>query len=120
MKICSWNINSVRVRVNALDFLIKSYSPDIILLQEIKCENNQFSEFFENSEYNSIVTGQKGRHGVATLVKKKINFKKIEISSKIMNKEARVCGISLGKLSIFNVYVPNGNPTEITEKYEFK
>ena len=71
MKICSWNINSVRVRVNALDFLIrKSYSPDIILLQEIKCENNQFSEFFENSEYNSIVTGQKGRHGVATLVKK--------------------------------------------------
>ena len=79
MKICSWNINSVRVRVNALDFLIQSYSPDIILLQEIKCENNQFSEFFENSEYNSIVTGQKGRHGVATLVKKKINFKKIEI-----------------------------------------
>ena len=71
MKICSWNINSVRVRVNALDFLIQSYSPDIILLQEIKCENNQFSEFFESSEYNSIVTGQKGRHGVATLVKKK-------------------------------------------------
>jgi len=120
MKICSWNINSVRVRVNALDFLIQSYSPDIILLQEIKCENDQFSEFFENSEYNSIVTGQKGRHGVATLVKKKINFKKIEISSKIMNKEARICGICLGKLSIFNVYVPNGNPTEITEKYEFK
>ena len=37
-----------------------------------------------------------------------------------MNKEARICGICLGKLSIFNVYVPNGNPTEITEKYEFK
>ena len=78
------------------------------------------TEFYENSEYNAIVTGQKGRHGVATLVNKKINFKKIEISSKIMNKEARICGISLGKLSIFNVYVPNGNPPEIIEKYEFK
>ena len=82
MKICSWNINSVRVRVNALDFLIQSYSPDIILLQEIKCENNQFSEFFENSEYNSIVTGQKGRHGVATLVNKKINSNLYKIHDK--------------------------------------
>ena len=120
MKICSWNINSVRVRVNALDSLIENYNPDIILLQEIKCENNQFNEFYENSEYNAIVTGQKGRHGVATLVNKKINFTKIEINSKIMNKEARICGVSLGKLSIFNVYVPNGNPPEIIEKYEFK
>ena len=37
-----------------------------------------------------------------------------------MNKEARICGISLNKLSIFNVYVPNGNRQKFVEKYEFK
>ena len=70
MKICSWNINSIRVRVNALDLLINEHKPDIILLQEIKCENHQFEEFFKSNNYYSIVKGQKGRHGVAILVKK--------------------------------------------------
>ena len=120
MKICSWNINSIRVRVNALEILIGKYSPDIILLQEIKCEDHQFSDFFQNSEYNMVVRGQKGRHGVATLVNKKIDFKRIKVDSKILNEEARICGISLNKLSIFNVYVPNGNPVEFVEKYRFK
>ena len=66
---------------------------------------------FFNLEFFSIIKGE----NKDTLIQKEI-----EISSKIMNKEARICGICLGKLSIFNVYVPNGNPTEITEKYEFK
>ena len=37
-----------------------------------------------------------------------------------MNEEARICGISLNKLSIFNVYVPNGNPVELLKNIEFK
>ena len=120
MKICSWNINSIRVRVNALNTLIEKYKPDIILLQEIKCENHQFEIFFKNSDYNTIVKGQKGRHGVATLVKKKIAFDEIEFNSKVLNKEARICGVSLGECSIINVYVPNGNPIEDKDKYNFK
>ena len=120
MKICSWNINSIRVRVNALDLLINEHKPDIILLQEIKCENHQFEEFFKSNNYYSIVKGQKGRHGVAILVNKKINFTKIKFESKIINQEARICGISIDKFSIINVYVPNGNPVENEEKYFFK
>jgi exodeoxyribonuclease-3 len=120
MKICSWNINSIRVRVNALNTLIEKFNPDIILLQEIKCENHQFTEFFKNLKYNLIVKGQKGRHGVAILIKKNIDFTQIQITSNIMNKEARICGVSLKNIYIFNVYVPNGNPIENTEKYNFK
>ena len=120
MKICSWNINSIRVRVDALNLLIEKINPDIILLQEIKCENHQFTEYFKNFEYNLIVKGQKGRHGVAILIKKNIDFTQIQITSNIMNKEARICGVSLKNIFIFNVYVPNGNPTENIEKYNFK
>ena len=112
MKICSWNINSIRVRVDALNLLIEKINPDIILLQEIKCENHQFTEYFKNFEYNLIVKGQKGRHGVAILIKKNIDFTQIQITSNIMNKEARICGVSLKNIFIFNVYVPNGNPIE--------
>ena len=120
MKVCSWNINSIRVRVNALNLLIEKHKPEIILLQEIKCENHQFVEFFKNADYISVVKGQKGKHGVAILVKKDIDFSPIQFKSNIINEEARICGISLEKLSIINVYVPNGNPIENEEKYNFK
>ena len=120
MKICSWNINSIRVRLDALEYLIKKHSPDIILLQEIKCESHQFKDFFNNEEYSIVIKGQKGRHGVAILVSKNINFTPVEFDSTIINEEARICGISLNKLTIINVYVPNGNPVEDTVKYNFK
>ena len=54
MKVCSWNINSIRVRVNALNLLIEKHKPEIILLQEIKCENHQFEEFYKNADYICI------------------------------------------------------------------
>ncbi|MBD22660.1 MAG: exodeoxyribonuclease III [Alphaproteobacteria bacterium] len=120
MKICSWNINSIRVRVNHLNLLIKTHKPDVILLQEIKCENHQFEEFFKSTDYDQIIKGQKGRHGVAILIKKNIDFETIKFNSKIINEEARICGVSLEKLSIINVYVPNGNPIDNDEKYSFK
>ena len=104
MKICSWNINSIRVRVDALNLLIEKFNPDIILLQEIKCENHQFTEYFKNLEYDLIVNGQKGRHGVAILIKKNIDFTKIQITSNIMNKEARICGVSLKNIFIFSFF----------------
>ena len=103
MKVCSWNINSIRVRVNALNLLIEKHKPEIILLQEIKCENHQFEEFFKNADYISVVKGQKGKHGVAILVKKNIDFSPIQFKSSIINEEARICGISFEKLSIINV-----------------
>ena len=62
----------------------------------------------------------KRKHGVAILVKKDIDFSPIQFKSSIINEEARICGISLENLSIINVYVPNGNPIDNEEKYNFK
>ncbi len=103
--------------------LISSVKPDIILLQEIKCTENEFPLLYEKKGYRSIITGQKGRHGVAILIKEGINYIPLKFKSSVLNEEARVCGIKLPEnyeLNLINVYTPNGNPMENKEKINFK
>ena len=81
MKIISWNVNSVRARIeNILDYINDS-NPDILFLQEIKTQNENFpSQTFKENGYNSYVFGQKSYNGVAFLSKSKIeNVKNKEI-----------------------------------------
>ena len=73
MKISSWNVNSVRARIeNILEYL-KADKPDIVFLQEIKTEKINFpSDEFKKVGYESFVFGQKSYNGVAFLSKVKI------------------------------------------------
>ena len=78
MKIVSWNVNSVRARItNILDYIKKS-TPDILLLQEIKAQDENFPfKDFKNEGYDSHIFGQKSYNGVAILSKVKVgNIKK--------------------------------------------
>ena len=60
MKIISWNVNSVRARIDNIKSYIKESSPDILLLQEIKTQNENFpKDEFEKLGYKSYVFGQK-------------------------------------------------------------
>ena len=70
MKIATWNVNSIRARIiNFLDF-IKEFKPDVVLIQELKCINEQFPFFeLETMNYNIEVYGEKARNGVAILSK---------------------------------------------------
>ena len=70
MKIATWNVNSIRARIfNFLEF-IKEFKPDVVLIQELKCENNQFPFLeLESMNYNIEVCGEKARNGVAILSK---------------------------------------------------
>ena len=85
MKIVSWNVNSVRARLENILEYIKDDKPDVIFLQEIKTENINFpSEEFKKMGYESFVFGQKSYNGVAFLSKIKIeninlNFIKDEL-----------------------------------------
>lgn len=67
LSITTWNINSVRLRMPIVEQFLKSHSPDILCLQEIKCQNDQFPlEPFQALGYEHIILhGQKGYHGVA-------------------------------------------------------
>ena len=70
MKIISWNVNSVRARIeNILDYINDS-NPDVLFLQEIKAQNENFpTDTFKEIGYNSYVFGQKSYNGVAFVSK---------------------------------------------------
>ena len=123
MKISSWNVNSVRARIeNILDYL-KTSKPDILLIQEIKTEEKNFPfSDFKNLGYESHVFGQKSYNGVAFL--SKVNIDKINIQFiKDKNNQSRIIVGNIKSKSknikLINIYVPNGNPVG-TEKYEYK
>ena len=70
MKIISWNVNSVRARIENIKNYIKESSPDVLLLQEIKTQNENFpNDEFKNLGYISYVFGQKSYNGVAIISK---------------------------------------------------
>ena len=123
MKIISWNVNSVRARIDNITNYIKDDKPDILLLQEIKTQDENFPyENFENIGYNSYIFGQKSYNGVAIISKLPIkNISKDFIKDE--KKQARVINgeiqLKKKKIEIINIYVPNGNPID-TEKYEYK
>ena len=80
MKIISWNVNSVRARIENIKDYIKDSSPDILLLQEIKTQNETYPyDEIKALNYDSFVFGQKSYNGVAIASKKKL--KNIKISN---------------------------------------
>jgi len=123
MKISSWNVNSVRARINNILDYLSSNNPDILMIQEIKTEEKNFPFLdFENLGYKSYVFGQKSYNGVAILSKANIK----DVNSKFIkdiNDQSRVIVGNVSNKSkiikLINVYVPNGNPVD-TDKYEYK
>ena len=123
MKIISWNVNSVRARIENILNYIKDSSPDILFLQEIKTQNENFpTDIFKTAGYHSYVFGQKSYNGVAIISKFKIeNINNEFIKDKL--KQSRIISgdfvVKKKKIKLINIYVPNGNPID-TEKYEYK
>ena len=123
MKIISWNVNSVRARINNILEYIKQDKPDILLIQEIKTQDENFPyDEFEKIGYSSYVFGQKSYNGVAIVSKIDIkNIKKDFIKDNL--KQSRVITGEIKfkekKIELINIYVPNGNPID-SDKYQYK
>ena len=123
MKIVSWNVNSVRARINNIIDYIKQAKPDILLVQEIKTQDENFPyEDFRKIGYESHVYGQKSYNGVAIISKIEVK----NINKDFINDDLKQSRIITGeiiikgkKINLINIYVPNGNPVE-TEKYDYK
>ena len=123
MKISSWNVNSVRARIQNISKYIKDSKPDVLLIQEIKTieETFPFSEFKELG-YKSYVFGQKSYNGVAIISKSNIN--KIDLQFiKDKKKQSRIISGCIknksNNIELINIYAPNGNPIN-TDKYDYK
>ena len=123
MKIISWNVNSVRARIENISSYIKDTNPDILLLQEIKTQNDTFPyDAFKDLGFNSYVFGQKSYNGVALLSKIEISKINNNFIKDKLNQSRIITGeifIDKKKIKIINIYVPNGNPVD-TDKYKYK
>ena len=123
MKIVSWNVNSVRARINNVIEYLKINKPDILMLQEIKTEEKNYPyDDIKACGYDSYVFGQKSYNGVAILTKINLkNIKKDFIKDK--KKQARTINCKVKNKStlidLVNIYIPNGNPID-TDKYLYK
>jgi len=123
MLISSWNVNSVRARIENIKSYLLKYKPDILMMQEIKTEDLNFPyDDFSAMDYESHVFGQKSYNGVAIISKHKLtNIKTDLIKDKL--KQSRIISAELTYqkkiIQLINIYTPNGNPVD-TEKYEYK
>ncbi len=124
MKIATWNVNSVRQRLPLVLDWLKRIEPDLLLLQEIKCETHQFPvEAFQDAGYTAFVAGQKSYNGVAILsrIPAELRTKKLPGLSD-PEPPARYIEVAAGGLVIGNLYLPNGNsggPAGFENKLEF-
>jgi len=123
MKIATWNVNSIRARIENIKKYLKLNSPDIVLLQEIKTENQNYPyKDLEELGYISYVHGQKSYNGVSILSKKKLNEINFHLPGDKV-KQSRLISAKIKlknkNIDLINIYVPNGNPVD-TEKYFYK
>ena len=111
MKIATWNVNSVRIRVSHVGRYLKRAEPDVLLLQEIKCEAALFpSDAFAALGYQSVIVGQKSYNGVAVLSRLPMELRHVALPGlPPEDAQARYLEVSVEGVCIGNLYLPNGN-----------
>lgn len=123
MKIASWNINSINARLPLLLDWLKAASPDVLLLQELKCEDDKFPHFeITAAGYHAAAVGQKSYNGVAILSKDEPRDVVRGLPGDEADAQARYIEATVGPVRIASLYLPNGNPTEggLSDKYRYK
>ena len=124
MRIATWNVNSVKQRIENLTAWLTERAPDIVCLQETKTVDESFPrEAIEALGYNVAVHGQKTFNGVAILSKFKFDEVTPRLPGDPADDHARfieaVVSTKAGSLRVASIYLPNGNPTG-TDKYTYK
>jgi exodeoxyribonuclease-3 len=124
MRIATWNVNSIKQRLDHMVNWLNERQPDIVCLQETKCLDEAFPrEAFEALGYNVAAHGQKAFNGVAILSKLRFDEVTQRLPGDEADEQARFLEATVstarGALRIASIYLPNGNPPE-TEKYPYK
>src|SRR5215475_6991641 len=124
MRIATWNVNSIKQRVDNVVTWLSDRQPNIVCLQETKCVDAAFPrEPFEELGYNLAVHGQKTFNGVALLSKLPFDEVTSGLPGDPGDDHARfiegVVSTANGTLRVASIYLPNGNPPE-TDKYTYK
>jgi len=130
LTVTTWNINSVRLRIDLVAKFIKAVRPDILCLQETKCPDDRFPlKRFKRLGYENVaLNGQKGYHGVVVL--SRLPFERFNIQSFCGKTDSRHVSAVFGEraglrdpITIHNFYVPAGGDTpdpQVNAKFAHK
>jgi exodeoxyribonuclease-3 len=124
MRIATWNVNSIKQRLDNAASWLAERQPDVVCLQETKCVDDAFPrEALESLGYNVAIHGQKGFNGVAILSKTPFDEVTARLPGDGDDEQARfleaVISTASGVLRVASIYLPNGNPPD-TDKYTYK
>lgn len=118
MKIVSWNINSIKARLEHVLTYINNNEPHTLFLQELKGIEFPTSTFKEIN-YNSVHISQKAYNGVAILSKSPITLIKDRLDGEDADEQARYLEVDIETIRLINIYLPNGTPLP-GDKFDYK
>lgn len=120
MKIATWNVNSINIRLEQVLDWLAAHQPAALCLQETKCTDDKFPvEAFREAGYHSAFTGQKSYNGVALLSPFALQDVQLNFPGDEADAPKRLIAATVNGVRIVNTYIPNG--TELwTDKFTFK
>ena len=119
MKIASWNVNSLKVRLPHVIDWLNTHQPDVLALQETKLQDENFPiEEIKAAGYHVIYSGQKTYNGMAIISKLPAENIVTDVPG-LNDPQRRILGAKVGNLRVLDLYVVNGQELE-SEKYGYK
>nr|USU31030.1 exodeoxyribonuclease III [Methylobacterium sp. OTU13CASTA1] len=127
MRIATWNVNSIKQRVGHLVAFLDEAKPDVVCLQELKCQDEAFPRAeIEGAGYAIETLGQKAYNGVALLVRAPLVLSEVrrglpgdETDEQARYIEGLITGDDTAPVRVASLYLPNGNPVD-SPKYPYK
>lgn len=118
--VATWNINSIKARLDHVLNWLEKNQPDFVFLQEIKCITDAFpADALKEAGYHSSVIGMPAYHGVATLSREPVTIKATALPGDESDVQARFIDVEWNDWRLINIYAPNGNPIA-TDKFSYK
>ncbi len=119
MKLATWNVNSLKIRLQHLTDWLHSAQPDVVCLQELKLEDAKFPrDELTAVGYASAFSGQKTYNGVAILARSPLEDVQMGIPG-FVHEHKRVIAATVGGVRIVCLYAPNGQSLD-SDKYQYK
>lgn len=120
MRLVTWNVNSVRTRLDRLVAFLERHSPDVVCLQELKVEESKYPfDALEPLGWQSVVHAQKTYNGVAILTRKPAENVACGLDDGVEDPQARLVAATVDGVRIVNVYMPNGGEVG-SDKWVYK
>ena len=121
MKLATWNVNSLKVRLPHLLDWLAAAEPDVVALQELKMQDENFPHAaIEAAGYTAVCNGQKTYNGVALLAKKPLQLEDVSRNLPGFDDEQRrVIAATVDGIRVISVYVVNGQAVG-SEKFDYK